>query len=411
MTAPWLTIVGIGEDGVAGLSAGAKEALSQAEFVLGGDRHHDLTGSSDATRLRWPTPFDAMIDAILAHRGRRFVVLATGDPLWYSVGARIAQAVPVAEIVYHPQISAFQWAACRMGWSVADVETLTAHGRPVEQIVPFFWPGARLLVLTAGRETPGDVARLLTARGYGRSQIVVLGNLGGPQELRMDGVAADWAQAMPEVPPFHTLAVTCLGTSEPLIGRLPGLPDSAFSHDGKMTKRDVRAITLARLMPARKAVLWDIGTGCGSIAVEWMRAARDAAAIGFDSDTGRLALARDNAQRLGTPGLTLVQGLVPEILREIPAPQGTKPDYRRPDAVFVGGGLSDDVVEIALDRLRPLGRLVANAVTLESEACLIALHRRYGGELTRIAVAHAAPVGEMTGWRPAMPVTQWSLQR
>ncbi|MEM8792849.1 MAG: precorrin-6y C5,15-methyltransferase (decarboxylating) subunit CbiE [Pseudomonadota bacterium] len=411
MTAPWLTIIGIGEDGVAGLSAAAREAMAGAETILGGDRHHDLAGVSTAKRLSWPSPFDAMIEAIAAHRGRPMVVLATGDPLWYSVGARIATAIPREEIAYHPQLSAFQWAACRMGWSLADVETLTAHGRPAGQVIPYFWPGARLLILTAGTETPGQIARLLADRGYGPSELTVLANLGGPEEARLEGIASDWAEATPEIPPFHTLAVTCIGAPTQLLPRIPGLPDEAFEHDGKMTKRDVRAATLAKLMPARGEVLWDIGVGCGSVAIEWMRAAPSAVAIGFDTNPDRLVIAQRNAETLGVPALQLLEGAAPDILHEIPEPVGTRPDLRTPNAVFIGGGLSEDLVDAVLARMRPLGRLVANAVTLESEACLTALHSRIGGELTRISTAHAAPVGPYRGWRAAMPVTQWSLIR
>ncbi|MEM1276967.1 MAG: precorrin-6y C5,15-methyltransferase (decarboxylating) subunit CbiE [Pseudomonadota bacterium] len=410
MTA-WLNIIGIGEDGVSGLSAAARAALSEAEILLGGDRHHDLAGVTQAKRLSWPSPFDAMIDAIIAHRGWRMVVLATGDPLWYSVGARIATAIPPREIIFHPQISAFQWAACRMGWSLADVETLTAHGRPAEQIIPYFWPGARLLILTAGAETPGQIARLLSDRGYGASQLSVLANLGGPNEGRLDGRAEDWATTTPEIAPFHTLAVTCQGDQPQLLPHTPGLPDDAFEHDGKMTKQDVRAATLAKLMPQRGEVLWDIGVGCGSVAIEWMRAAPSAAAIGFDTHTKRLAIAGRNAKVLGTPALSLVEGEAPQILEVIPAPIGTRPDLRNPNAVFIGGGLSEELVDCVLARLRPFGRLVANAVTLESEACLAMLQAKHGGQLTRIATAQAVPVGPYRGWRAAMPVTQWSLIR
>ncbi|MEM9043155.1 MAG: precorrin-6y C5,15-methyltransferase (decarboxylating) subunit CbiE [Pseudomonadota bacterium] len=408
MTA-WLNIIGIGEDGVAGLSASARAALSNAETILGGDRHHDLAGVTKAKRLSWPSPFDAMINAITAHRGRPMVVLATGDPLWYSVGARIAKAIPSSEIVFHPQISAFQWAACRMGWSLADAETLTAHGRPVEQVIPYFWPGARLLVLTAGPETPEQIARLLTGRGFGASTMTILANLGGAQEERLDGTAADWVETAPTIPAFHTLAISCLGAPRNLLSRLPGLPDEAFEHDGKMTKRDIRAATLAKLMPARGEVLWDVGVGCGSVAIEWMRAAPSAAAIGFDTHAERLAMARRNADTLGSPGLVLLEGEAPAILDRIPESVGTKPDLRHPNAVFIGGGLDACVVDKILARLRPKGRLVANAVTLESESCLAALHETHGGQLTRISTAHAQPVGPYRGWRAAMPVTQWSL--
>ncbi len=400
---PWLHIIGIGEDGVAGLSAAAWGQLERAEVIIGGDRHHALAPNVTAERIAWPSPFNALIDKLKSLRGRRVVVLATGDPLWFSVGARISNPkydvhIPREEIIYHPQLSAFQWAAARMGWSLADTETITAHGRPVEQVVPAFWPGAKLLILTAGSETPGEIAALLTARGYGASRMTVLGALGGPDETRVDGLAEGW-NARP--PAFNTLAVEVIGTPHALLPRIPGLPDDAFTHDGKMTKREIRALTLAKLMPARGGMLWDIGTGCGSIAVEWMRAAPEARAIGFDHNPARLAMARTNAVTLGVPALKLIEGRVPEALDGLAAPQ----------AVFIGGGLSAEVIAHSLAVLPPMGRLVANAVTLESEAVLMAAHAEHGGELARLSAARAEPVGPFRGWRAAMPVTQWSVMK
>ena len=398
----WLTIVGIGEDGMEGLLPAARRALEEAEVIIGGDRHHRLSDSVTAERRAWPHPFDALIDDLRTLRGRRLVVLATGDPLWYSVGARIGRAIPAAEIEYHPQISAFQWAACRLGWSLADVETLSAHGRPPERLIPFFWPGARLLVLTAGAETPGQVARLLVDRGYGASRLTVLGSLGGPGESRHEGTAAEWAAEDPaaHLPAFHTLAIACDGSPETSLPRW-GLPDEAFEHDGQMTKAEVRALTLARLMPARLETLWDVGTGCGSVAIEWCRAARDAEAIGVDRNPGRLEVARRNAMALGAPRIELVEGEAPAALAPLP----------RPHAVFIGGGLSAGAVDACLGALRPGGRLVANAVTLESEAVLLDAHARHGGQLVRVSVQRAEPVGALHGWRPLMPVTQWALVR
>lgn len=411
MTVPWLTIIGIGEDGMAGLSAAARGVLEDAEVIIGGDRHHTLSAEITAERLRWPHPFDALIEELHARRGKRLVVLATGDPLWFSVGARIARAIPPEDITFFPQLSAFQWAAARIGWSLADVETITAHGRPVEQVIPRFWPGARLLILTAGAETPGQIARLLTDRGLGSSKMTVLGNLGGTAESRHQSIARDWAEHDPtaDLPAFNTLAVECLGRPDPIIPTVPGLPDDAFVHDGKITKQEVRALTLAKLMPARGEVLWDLGTGCGSIAVEWMRAAPDALAVGIDSSTARLDMARQNAVALGVPQLNLIEGRLPEALDLIPAPIAPRTDLRQPNAVFLGGGISTGLIGIALGALRPMGRLVANAVTLESEAVLTKAHKDHGGTLVRIAVQRAEPVGSMTGWRPAMPVTQWAV--
>lgn len=399
MAEPWLHIVGIGEDGLAGLSPAARALVETAEVILGGDRHHALAPQINAERIAWPSPFDAMIDTIRGLKGRRAVVLVTGDPLWYSVGARIARAIPPAEIVFHPALSAFQLAAARMGWSLADCETLTVHGRPVEQMIPAIAPGARLLILTTGAETPARIAAILTARGYGPSRLTVLSAMGGAHEARFDGTASDWTATVPE---FNTLAVDCIAGPEALVlPRTPGLPDAAFTHDGNITKQEVRAITLARLMPFRGALLWDIGCGCGSVAVEWMRAAPDARAIGIEPRADRRALAAANALALGAPALRLIDGTAPDALAGLPPP----------DAVFIGGGLSEATFAAAWAALRPRGRLVANAVTLESESLLLSLHARHGGDLARIAVARAEPVGGLTGWRPAMPVTQWSLTR
>jgi precorrin-6Y C5,15-methyltransferase (decarboxylating) len=324
------------------------------------------------------------------------VVLATGDPLWYSVGARLARGLGPGAIAFHPQISAFQLAACRMGWSLADVETLTVHGRPVEGIVPFVSPGRRLLILATGADTPAAVARLLAERGYGASPMTALAAMGGPEEERVDGVAEAWGAAVPD---FHTLAVTCVAGPDAAVYPPTGLPDEAFAHDGTMTKSEVRAVTLSRLMPARGELLWDVGAGCGSVSVEWMRAGRDMRAVGIEPRADRRALAARNAQALGAPRLALVAGRAPEALEGLEAP----------DAVFLGGGLSQETAAACLGALRPLGRLVANAVTLEGEAVLAALHACHGGALTRLAVSRCEPVGPRRGWRPLMPVTQWSL--
>lgn len=397
MSAPWLHVVGIGEDGMDGLLPATRAVVEAAEVIIGGDRHHRLSDDVKAERLAWPHPFDALIDTLKGLKGKRVVVLATGDPLWFSVGARIGRAIPPGEIVYHPQLSAFQLASVRMGWSMADLETLTVHGRPVEQMIAFIQPEARLLILTTGAETPGQIARFLTERGFGKSPMTVLSSMGGAEEKRFDGIAESWDH---EVPAFNTLAVECVAAPDAaLVPRVPGLDDELFQHDGTMTKREVRAATLAKLMPMRGALLWDIGTGCGSVAVEWMRAARYARAIGIEPRADRRAMAAANALALGTPQLRLVDGTVPAALDGLEAP----------DAVFIGGGLSREVFVAAWGALRPLGRLVANAVTLESEAVLSELHAEFGGDLVRLQVQRAEAVGRYRGWRALMPVVQWSL--
>ena len=393
----WLHIVGIGEDGLEGLAPATRAVVQSAEVIVGGERHHQLSGDVSGERVKWPSPFDALIEKLRALRGRTVVVLATGDPLWFSIGARIGRAIEPVEITYYPQLSAFQLAAARMGWSMADVETLTVHGRPVEQMIAFIQPKQRLLILTTGDQTPGEIANFLTARGFGQSKLTVLAAMGGDNEQIFNGHAETWDH---EVPSFNTLAVECIATPDALLlPRVPGLPDDFFEHDGTMTKREVRALTIAKLMPMRGALLWDIGAGCGSVAVEWMRAARDAQAIGIEPRADRRLMASKNALSLGTPQLQLVDGLAPLALIELPPP----------DAVFVGGGLTNEVFDAAWAALKPLGRFVANAVTLESEKILMELLEKHGGELSRLAVSRAEPVGQYHGWRSFMSVTQWSI--
>ncbi len=394
---PWLHVVGIGEDGLEGLTPATRAVVEAAEVLVGGERHQELARGIGAERLVWPSPFDALIGELVARRGKRVVVLTSGDPLWFSVGARIGRRIDPSEIVYHPHVGAFQLAAARMGWSMADVETLTVHGRPVEQMIAFIQPDQRLLILTTGEDTPAQIARFLSERGFGQSRMTVLANMGGADEVRFDGVAESWAH---EVPPFNTLAVECIAAPDAaLLPRVPGLADDLFTHDGTMTKRELRAVTLAKLMPMRAALLWDVGTGCGSVAVEWMRAAHYARAIGIEPRADRRAMAAANALALGVPKLELVEGSAPACFARLEAP----------DAIFIGGGLSEAVFDAAWAALKPLGRLVANAVTLESEAVLLRLAERHGGELVRLSVERAEALGGMQGWKPLRGVTQWSL--
>lgn len=399
MTAPWLHIVGLGEDGMSGLSSAARALVRSADVILGADRHHELTAEAKAERLTWPSPFDAMVEAVRQQAGRRVVVLVTGDPLWYSAGQRLGAAFAPEEVVYHPQVSGLQWAASRMGWPLADIDALTVHGRKVERIIPYLSPGARLLILARDGSTPAEICRILSGHGYGGSKLTALAHLGGPQEARFEGTAMAWTH---EVPDFHTLAVECVAEAETaLLSRTPGLPDDAFGHDGKLTKREVRAATLAKLCPLRGALLWDVGLGCGSVAIEWMRAASDARAIGIEPRQGRRAMAAANALSLGAPDLEIIEGSAPEALAGLAAP----------DAVFIGGGLSEPVFDACWAALKTHGRLVANTVTLESETVLLQLFEKHGGELSRISVNRASPVGRLHGWHPMMPVLQWSLNK
>ncbi|PRY26183.1 precorrin-6Y C5,15-methyltransferase (decarboxylating) [Aliiruegeria haliotis] len=398
MKEPWLDVIGMGDEGWGGLGAAARARLEAAEVVVAGPRHHELVPHLSAERIRWPSPFRELAAEIGTWRDRRVAVLVTGDPLWYSVGALFQRHFSPDEITYYPQLSSFQHAAVRMKWSIADLETLTIHGRPAEQAIPFFFPGQRLLMLTQDGGSPRKIGELLTGLGMGPSRLTVLANLGGPQEKRIDGTAAQWRDRAPD---FHVLAVDCIGEPGAIVPPRTGLPDDAFVHDGKMTKREVRALTLSRLAPRRGQHLWDIGIGCGSVAIEWMRAARDMTATGIDRSASRLATAAANSVRLGAPRLDLRKATLPDGLD----------DLSDPDAVFIGGGLSEDLADRILARLPAHGRLVANAVTLESEALLAALHDRHGGDLIRIAVSRASEVGPYRGWKPMMPVTQWSLTK
>lgn len=392
----WLHIIGMGDNGLESLTPATRDVLENAEVIVGGARHHALTSNLKAERINWPSPFSALTGALQDLCGKQVAVLATGDPLWYSVGPLITKHFAPEDALFHPQVSAFQLAAARMHWGLSGVETLTVHGRPVETILPFLAPDQKLILLTSGAETPAKIAALLTARGYGTSKMTVLAHMGGTDEARFDGSAADWSH---EVPDFHSLAIDC--TLDAGTAPLPrvGLPDDVFVSDGTMTKRDIRAVTLAKLMPMRGALLWDIGCGSGSVAVEWMRAARDARAIGIERRADRRAMALENAITLGAPKLQVLDGEVPNALSDLEAP----------DAIFIGGGLSVETFDAAWSALNPHGRLVANAVTLEGEAVLFELFHKHGGDLTRIAVSRAEPVGRLTGWRAAMPLTQWSI--
>lgn len=395
MTA-WLTIVGMGEDGLDGLAPAARTIVESAELLVGSPRLLALVPGGSAHRLAWPTPFDAMLPELAEARGRPVVVLATGDPLNYGVGRKILHHIPKSEVRVLPHVSAFSLAAARLGWSLPDVETLSLHGRHAALIEPAVAPGVRILALTAGDDTVREVARRLVARGYGHSLVTVLEHMGGPAERQ----SSFSAQAVPETrfSDLSTLAVECRAEpSAALLPRVPGLPDEAFRHDGQITKREVRAITLAALAPYPGALLWDVGAGSGSVAIEWMRAARGARAVAFERQPARAVLVAENASDLGVPSL--------DIAGEFLASHSGR---ERPDALFLGGGVSEPgMFEAAWAALKPGGRFVANAVTLDGEARLAALYAAHGGELVRIDIASAEPVGRHRALRPRLAVTQW----
>lgn len=398
MTAPWLTVVGIGEDGLDGLGARARKAIDAADVLAGGRRHLDLAPNARAEKIAWGKDFNTSIAELAKHRGKRVVVLASGDPMNYGAGAGVARTFPAGEIEIVPAPGAFSLAAARMAWSLPDTETFTVHGRPVEVLNRHLAPGLRLLILSENAGTPARIAALLTAAGFGPSRIAVLERLGGAEERRVDGTAETWPHAPGA--DLNTVAVECVaGPQAKVWPRVPGLPEEAFEHDGQITKREVRAATLARLMPLPGQVLWDIGAGSGAVAIEWLRAEPSARAVAVERDAERLKRIERNARNLGVPELTIVAGAAPDILPTL-AP--------KPDAVFIGGGVgAPGMLDVCWRALSPGGRLVANAVTLEGQAALTAFQAKHGGDLARLSVARAKTVGATrTAMKPLMDVLQ-----
>jgi len=390
----WLTIIGVGEGGVAALPPALQSLVASASHVLGPPRF--VEGSALPHFIPWQSPLSAMLDQIAALRGTPTVILATGDPMWFGIGATLAKHLDPTEFSIYPHPSAFQLAASRLRWPLQNVAAISLHGRPPENLHPHILPGNRILALTSDAGTLDAVKAILVARDYAGSILTVLENLGGPIERITSGTAVDFTQPIGD---FYALAIDCVASpNAPLLPPIPGLPDEAFVSDGQLTKRDVRAATLAKLAPFPNALLWDIGAGCGSVAIEWMRAARGAKAIAFERDAERLVMIATNAAALGVPALATVPGEAPLSLANQPAP----------DAIFIGGDVGNaELFDAAWAALKPGGRLVANAVTLDGEQALYDRQSRLGGELTRIEIAVLASVGTHRVMRPRMPVTQW----
>ena len=393
----WLSIVGIGEDGLQGLSAIALSLLDRAKVIVGGDRHLSMLPTDDRReKLVWTSPISASVEEIIQRRGQSICVLASGDPMCYGIGVTLIRQIPVSEMTIIPAPSAFSLACARVGWSLTEVETLSLNGRPSSLIQSYIYPGARLLILSQGKDTPALVAQILT-RGYGGSKITVLERMGGAHERIVEGTAASWNET--EVAALNAIAVDCIADAGVIpLPRLPGLPDKAYHHDGQLTKREVRAITLTALAPTPGELLWDVGAGCGSISIEWMRSNARCRAIAIEQNSSRLLYIADNAATLGTPNLQIIEAKAPHILKDLPAP----------NAIFIGGGVTaTGLFDICWEALRPGGRLVANVVTVEGEQTLFQWHERVGGDLTRIAIQRAEPIGKFLGWRAMAAVTQW----
>jgi precorrin-6Y C5,15-methyltransferase (decarboxylating) len=394
----WLSIVGIGEDGVEGLSAVARGLIAGADIVFGGRRHLALAAPLIRGAARpWPSPFDGATDEVLAYRGRPVCVLASGDPFHYGVGAVLARRIDAREMTVLPGASAFSLAAARLGWSLPDCVLLSLHGRTLDLIRSHLQPAARILALTSDGDAPQAIAKLLASTGFGASRLTVLEALGGPHESIRATHAAGFD--LGAVDPLNTVAIEIeAAPGARVLARSAGLADDLFEHDGQITKREIRAVTLSSLAPRRGELLWDIGSGSGSVAIEWMLADPAMRAIAVERRADRAARIARNAAAFGVPALEIITGVAPEALSALP----------QPAAIFIGGGAEGaGVLDAAIEALLSGGRLVVNAVTLETEALLLGLYRARGGELIRLAVARAETLGTMTAWRAAMPLTQW----
>jgi precorrin-6Y C5,15-methyltransferase (decarboxylating) len=397
----WLTIVGIGEEGWDGLGAQARRALGAARHVIGSERTLAMLPACPAQQHLWPQPFAKVVAQLNPLAGQPTVILATGDPMNYGVARKILTFIPKVDVEIIPHLSAFSLAAARLGWSLPDCDCFTIHGRPAANVEAFIQPGARLLILTEDGSSVAEVCRRLVARCFSESEVTVLENLGGGDEAITTFPASslpvrDWS-------PLNTLAVACMaGGNAKIWSRIAGLPDDAFRHDGQLTKREVRAATLAALAPAPDQLLWDVGAGCGSVAIEWMRGTRGCEAIAIESDAARLQMIAQNADQLGAPRLKIVAGTAPAALSGLPSP----------DAVFIGGGVGvPGVFETAWAALKLGGRLVANVVTIEGEMHLYDLQEKHGGELLRMDVSRLEPVGRYRALKPKMPVVQWRVMK
>ncbi len=403
MLPKWLSIVGIGEDGYEGLTLTARSLVDCAEILVGGDRHLSMIEVDRRDRLRWANPIAETIEQIRSYRGRSVCVLASGDPMWFGIGTSLIKQIPTKisldEVTIIPAPSTFSLICARLGWSMTEVETLSLCGRPASLLQAYIYPNAKLLMLSSDRHTPKIAAEILTERGFGNSKFTVLEHLGGTKERVISGIAREF-NSSDDFADLNAIAIECISNTEAkFYARTVGLPDCAYFHDGQLTKREVRAMTLSALAPSAGELLWDVGAGCGSIGIEWMRTHPRCRAIAIEKS--RISYIADNAASLGVPNLEIIAGIAPNALKNLPTP----------DAIFIGGGITNGTIEICWESLRSQGRLVANVVTLEGEQILYAWQQKLGGTLTRISIERAEPVGSFLGWKPMMPVTQWVVYK
>jgi precorrin-6B C5,15-methyltransferase / cobalt-precorrin-6B C5,C15-methyltransferase len=391
-----VTVAGIGADGWPGLSSLSKAAIEQAGVIAGSPRQLSLVPVGvGGQRVPLPSPLLPGLPGLIEeHAQAGLVVLASGDPMCYGIGATLVRLLGAARVRVLPHPSSVSLAAARLGWPLDDVDVVSLVGRPRELLHPLLQPGRRVLALVAEPTAARDVRALLAARGFGGSTVTLLADLGGAGEVVAPADERPHSR-------LAILAIECrLDAGAGLLPRVPGLPDDAFEHDGQLTKREVRALVLAALAPVPGQLLWDVGAGSGSVGIEWMRVHPACHAIAIEPRAERRMRIARNAAALGAPGLVIVPGLAPGALAGLPAP----------DAVFIGGGVTTDgLVAACWEALALGGRLVANAVTIEGEHALAGWRARLGGTLTRLSVERAGQLGGFTTWRPALPVTQWAV--
>ena len=399
----WLRIIGIGDDGWNDLSSDTKKLLYESEILLGGERHlRMIPNDFKGERIEWTSPIKGAISKILSWRpskfdsGRIVSVMASGDPLCYGVAAKFLKHLPIDEIWIKPSLSTFTLICSRIGWSLPDVDLLTIHGRPLEMIHTFIQCGARLLVLSNDENSPQQVSKLLNDRGFGKSIITVFEHLGGKNERLFYGKANSWS--FQKGASLNAMAIECIPEDNAkILSTVPGIPDDAFLHDGQITKREIRALTLSRLMPVADQFLWDIGSGCGSISIEWMRFNPRCKAVAIEKSKTRTKIIEKNAFELGVPMLQIINGIAPKVLKNLPPP----------DAIFIGGGITTDrMLQTCWHKLNPGGRLVINVVTLEGEKKLLGWQSKNGGDLTRINISHVEKLGKFEGWKELRSVMQ-----
>ena len=397
-----IEVVGVGAAGLGTLDTDARRLLDEADVVVGGDRHLDMLGERPGVRLvPWPSPLLPGLRALLGEvSGRRVVVLASGDPHVSGIGSTLVRELGTDAVRVHPAVSSVALARARMGWAAEDSEVVTLVGRDVDRLRRDVAPRARLVVLTSGEDAPSRVAALLVDEGYAASHVTVLGDLGSPAESRTDGVAASWDDR--PAPRLHLVCVECSsGPATRAPSLVPGLPDTAYENDGQLTKRVVRAAALAHLAPRPGDVMWDLGAGAGSVGIEFARQHPRNEVHAVERDPARAERVRRNARALGVPGLRVVEAWSADAVAALP----------RPDAVFVGGGATADLLDACWTALAPGGRLVVHGVTVETELVLHDARRRLGGSMSRIAVEELDDIGSLHGWKPARSIVQWSVEK